>query len=562
MSSPAGSASVLVEEFRSALWACRQLYQVCGQESARFHPQLIHGTPEAFVESMLDLHRGLVLKVFVTIAQADSKWSSAEKMLAEELFDFVWAKQLSGEELKEALIHIVERDHKLSWGPLVRPFEYLPPFRERTTDLFAAVSRLANVVAKCDGVVHPEELRLLEHIRHELDRRLTGVSLATDPTGKGTANRGQAIEQRPSDSQAAQTIADDVDLVRSKCELEQAPPDPALKEKSRDERLAEALAELDRLVGIEGIKGEVRGLINFLKMQVERAKVGLPATPISLHMVFTGNPGTGKTTVARIIGHLFGAMGVLAKGHLIETDRSGLVAEYAGQTGPKTNKAVDSALDGVLFIDEAYSLLAESGDDPFGAEAVAALLKRMEDDRGRLAVIIAGYTGPMDDLLKSNPGLSSRFARRFAFPDYSASELGRIFHGMSRQNHYEVPAATRARLLVGFQHLLDERDEHFGNGRLARNIFEQAIRRLANRIAPLVPVTRELLTTFEADDIVMEGVPDEVWSTLADESLQFRVECAACKHASRLRPAFLGRRVRCKKCGCEFTAEWGEPPSG
>src|SRR5207237_7794667 len=159
---------------------------------------------------------------------------------------------------------------------------------------------------------------------------------------------------------------------------------------------------------LRSIKQEVRGLINFLKMQQAREEFGLPQTPISLHHVFSGNPGTGKTTVARLLGRLLGAMGLLAKGHLVETDRSGLVAEYAGQTGPKTNARITEALDGALFIDEAYSLVAETGDDSYGAEAVQALLKRMEDDRERLAVILAGYPTPMDRLLKSNPGISSR----------------------------------------------------------------------------------------------------------------------------------------------------------
>src|SRR5438128_1209346 len=165
-------------------------------------------------------------------------------------------------------------------------------------------------------------------------------------------------------------------------------------------------------------------------------------------MVFTGNPGTGKTSVARIIGRIFGAMGILAKGHLIETDRSGLVASYAGQTGPKTNKKIDEALDGVLFIDEAYSLVADSSEDAYGREAVQALLKRMEDDRQRLVIILAGYPEPMDALLRSNPGLSSRFSTNLAFDDYRPSELGRIFQSLCDKNRYQVPGATQAKLLV------------------------------------------------------------------------------------------------------------------
>src|SRR5690606_38969334 len=198
-------------------------------------------------------------------------------------------------------------------------------------------------------------------------------------------------------------------------------------EKSSDEELSEALAELDLLIGLSAVKNEVRTLVNFLRMQEHRRQQSLPEIHVGLHSVFVGNPGTGKTTVARIMSRILGAMGILEKGHLIETDRSGLVAEYAGQTAPKTNKRIDEALDGLLFIDEAYSLVAERGDDPFGAEALQTLLKRMEDDRHRLVVILAGYPAPLARLLQSNPGLSSRFSRHITFPDFAAAELGKIF---------------------------------------------------------------------------------------------------------------------------------------
>src|SRR5204863_1738957 len=175
--------------------------------------------------------------------------------------------------------------------------------------------------------------------------------------------------------------------------------------------LQAVLAELDELIGLAAIKQEVRTLANYLKLERRRGEAGLADTAMSLHMVFTGNPGTGKTTVSRIIGKIFAAMGVLKKGHLVETDRSGLVAGYAGQTGPKANAKIDEALDGVLFIDEAYSLVAQDGQDSFGNEAMQALLKRSEDDRNRLVVILAGYPEEMKSLLDSNPGLSSRFSR-------------------------------------------------------------------------------------------------------------------------------------------------------
>src|SRR5690606_34649847 len=237
--------------------------------------------------------------------------------------------------------------------------------------------------------------------------------------------------------------------------------DDVSKPKDASELLAEALVELDSLIGLSDVKHEVRTLANFLKVQRQRAEAGLPATSLTLDMVFGGNPGTGKTSVARIIGRIFSAMGVLQRGHLVETDRSGLVAEYAGQTGPKTNKKIDEALGGVLFIDEAYSLVAESGQDPYGDEAVQTLLKRMEDDRQRLVVILAGYPLPLERLLRSNPGLSSRFNRRLNFEDYRPAELGRIFQSMCERNQYMAPPLTRAKLMLGFDYLYRHRDEHF-----------------------------------------------------------------------------------------------------
>src|SRR5215468_8367701 len=207
-----------------------------------------------------------------------------------------------------------------------------------------------------------------------------------------------------------------VDRANRQSSVQQAPPD-----------LQQSLKELDDLIGLGPIKQEVRTLANYLKLERRRGEAGLSETEISLHMVFTGNPGTGKTTVARIVGRIFAAMGVLKKGHLIETDRSGLVAGYAGQTGPKANAKIDEALDGVLFIDEAYSLVADEGQDAYGMEAVQAVLKRAEDDRNRLVIIMAGYTEEMNTLLDSNPGLSSRFNRVLNFEDYSPVELARIY---------------------------------------------------------------------------------------------------------------------------------------
>jgi SpoVK/Ycf46/Vps4 family AAA+-type ATPase len=310
---------------------------------------------------------------------------------------------------------------------------------------------------------------------------------------------------------------------------------------------------------LTAIKNEVRELTRFLRVQRQREQAGLPRTQVSLHTVFAGNPGTGKTSVARVLGEVFGALGIVKQGHLIEADRSDLVAGYAGQTAERTNKVIDKALDGVLFIDEAYSLVSDQGDDSFGHEALQILLKRMEDDRDRLIVVLAGYPEEMKRLLATNPGLASRFQRTFDFPDYTVAELCRIVQLFCDKNRYVLPPDTRARLILGFAYLLKFRDEHFGNGRLVRNVFEQAIRRLANRVADIAPLTQELLTRLEPCDIVLPGVPESIIGAEATRDLSVNIICAGCQHASKLKATNLGRRAQCKKCQLHFTADWGEP---
>jgi len=246
--------------------------------------------------------------------------------------------------------------------------------------------------------------------------------------------------------------------------------------------LEELWAELDSLVGLESVKEQVRALVAFLQVQGQRLERGLPEVATSQHLVFLGNPGTGKTTIARLLAHMYRSMGLLKKGHLVEVDRAGLVGEYVGMTALKTERVIRRALDGVLFIDEAYALArpAQRGVD-FGQEAVETLLKRMEDHRHRLVVIVAGYPRLMHQFLDSNPGLRSRFARELTFPDYSTDELVAITELFALQNEYRVTgdAAEELRRIFGRV----ERGEGFGNARYARTIFEQALNAQALRLA-------------------------------------------------------------------------------
>jgi len=246
-------------------------------------------------------------------------------------------------------------------------------------------------------------------------------------------------------------------------------------------------------------------LANFVKVQKIREEQGLKVPKMSYHLVFTGSPGTGKTTVARIVARIFKDLGILKKGHTVETDRSGLVAEYVGQTAVKTNAIIDSALYGVLFIDEAYALVPEDGKGgDYGQEAISTLLKRMEDDRDKLVVIIAGYTDEMQRFINSNPGLQSRFNRYINFPDYTADELVQIFQLHVRKNQYTMDTEATEHLKKRMEYAVAHKDRNFGNGRYARNVFEKSIQNQANRASKMKNPTSDDLSLITKDDIEKE----------------------------------------------------------
>jgi len=266
-----------------------------------------------------------------------------------------------------------------------------------------------------------------------------------------------------------------------------------------DDDIASCLEELNRYVGLDNIKEHIQNLINLVKTNKKRDELGLPVKQMTYHAIFSGSPGTGKTSIARILGNIYRSLGILKKGHLVEVDRSGLVGSYIGQTEVKTNDVVDQAIDGILFIDEAYSLIGDTND--YGKIAIDTVLKRMDDDRQRLIVIAAGYTKEMDEFVDTNPGLRDRFTQHFVFKDFSATELFDIFMLLATKQKYTLSEDASASLRQYFEDLIGTSPINYGNGRAVRNLFELVVRIQSNRLTNFDSISLEEMTLITNKDI-------------------------------------------------------------
>ncbi len=370
-------------------------------------------------------------------------------------------------------------------------------------ELGVTAFKLAYAMSRIDGTVHEDEAVFIANLKAHLfsggnrslaDQEERAVdSLFDGGHAAGGSSPGGGLPGSDIGTNGEPVAAKKEDRADDRAAGEDAPP---------EENLDDCLSELHDLVGLRPVKEEIERLVRFLQVQQKRRDYGLPVQRISLHMVFTGNPGTGKTTVGRLVSRLFRAMGILASGHLVETDRSGLVGSYVGHTAPKTLEVARKALDGVLFVDEAYALTRGSDSD-FGKEAIDTLVKFMEDHRDRLVVIVAGYQDEMRAFIASNPGLKSRFATVIHFPDYTVRELAAMFERLCERNGYELTPEAHDTLARHLEDAVASAQQGFGNGRHVRNLFEDAIKNQAFRlVAGDADVTKENLVELLPEDIV------------------------------------------------------------
>ena len=461
------------------------------------------------------------------IANTEAFYKVAGRGLAQELDEFVVSCALGlwkgsprlGQQHVDAVNQLYSKGRKpgayLLWElteKVCKSADFLPPLffwnlteqdaRRGTANSRIFVRMLTNILlylAAVDDEVTMAEAEYITECSDKLTAICDGANVMKSKAPINAADYVTSGEQPFTAQTGVSAVGEKKADAEASAQKEEEPPKPSLEE---------LMAELEELVGLGTVKREVKNLTNLIKVRKLREENGLPNSAMSLHMVFLGNPGTGKTTVARLMAGLYAAIGALSKGQLVEVDRSGLVAGYVGQTALKTQEVIQSALGGVLFIDEAYALNGK-GDNDFGQEAIDTLLKAMEDHRDDLVVIVAGYDGLMEKFIHSNPGLESRFNRYLHFDDYTLDEMLEIFKMQCRKSQYTLSPDAEQDVK---DFIYDENADGvtFGNARGVRNLFEQILTAQANRLAKMESFTKEDLMTLTRDDVLhARGMEDD-----------------------------------------------------
>ena len=474
------------QEYREFARRAESLFPRCEQAVGQVLKRVLASTT-IDLPAILQLQRDLAFMA-VTMSEADQQFTEAESLMMSDIV------LMSGGKARTLFL-----DSLRSERSAVR--RHLPEFIEslRTPELVQTPGWVWSMDGSCMSVQYLAQYDLWNGTNLARDF----IEFATtfcDLLSKADSIVGEEEEKRI--GQIREWLERSYRELREEVPLN-ASPSTVTVSQAPDESLSDLLRELHNLTGLASVKHEVDDLVAFLKVQGIRKERGMAPASISRHLVFYGNPGTGKTTVARLLSRIYASLGFLSKGHLVETDRSGMVAGFVGQTALKTREACEKALGGVLFIDEAYTLAGKEQD--FGQEAIDTLLKFMEDNRDDLVVVVAGYPDKMAGFLDSNPGIRSRFTRFMNFQDYTPEELSNIFAGFCKEGGFTLSDGALAKARAIFEEQFIQRDKTFGNARFARNLFEQCLVRHARRITKVDNITDAMLTLLDDDDVEWVG---------------------------------------------------------